>query len=398
MVQRTAFALQLLGILCILFGLYSIFAKIIPVTILFMSMGLWLAYEGRMMKHRLLSALSTVALISLTLSFLLSAAFSVVFYWPDFQSISFAWKHYLGPVTPALLVLAVPLLRSGGLWSFQALGYFYSQAFAFIVIIFLHFNFKLWAQLINPLRLDDFYQRIDILFSPVIAVFEYVRAIFAELPDLLKHPYHEVFVGMFIVSFAVHALRGQKEILFRLMTTIATVLVLGGLSYSIAPAWGPFLFASSPDPVTAEIQRDMAAFQETFNRSGGATYDASKFIAPLAAMPSLHLAHAFVFLLFGLRHVKLLGYTYLPCFIFLTTEAVVGKWHYLIDLPAGIGIAFLSLGISNWLNSRELKNPRESNPLHVPLFIRRRHANPEHDISEDSRPPNEHQNEKQGAP
>jgi hypothetical protein len=219
--------------------------------------------------------------------------------------------------------------------------------------VFLHFNFKLWAQLINPLRWDGVYQSIDQIFSPALVILENLRAGFALLPDLLRHPYHEVFIGMFIVSFSVHALKGHREILLRLVTPVATVLILGGLAYSVAPAWGPFIFAPAPDAVTSEIQSEMASFQHEFNRSDGAEYDPSKFIGALAAMPSLHLAHSFVFFLFGLRYARPLGFVYAPCFVFLAAEAVIGKWHYLIDLPAGIAIAFISLKVSNWLHSKQ---------------------------------------------
>lgn len=353
MIEIAALILRVLGISCIFFAAYFLFANIILTTILFLSTGVWLIYEGDNIKHRRLRPLSTMALGSIALSWLLSSMLSLMFYWPDLRSILFAWNHYLGPVTFALFVATVPLFRSVGFCSYKVIGRLYSQAFAFVAIVFLHFNFKLWAQLINPLRWDGVYQNIDHLFFPVMVILENLRAAFALLPDLLRHPYHEVFVGMFIVSFSVHALKGHREILLRLVTTVATVLILGGLSYSIAPAWGPFIFAPGPDSVTSEIQSEMASFQHEFNRSDGAKYDPSKFIGALAAMPSLHLAHSFVFFLFGLRYARPLGFIYAPCCVFLAAEAVIGKWHYLIDLPAGIAIAFVSLKVSNWLHSKQ---------------------------------------------
>lgn len=77
---------------------------------------------------------------------------------------------------------------------------------------------------------------------------------------------------------------------------------------------------------------------------------------PLAAMPSLHVAHAWVLLYYAWKHLRALGWLYLPCFLFLSSEAVVSRWHYLIDLVPGLIIAWISIRLANaWLASYAYK-------------------------------------------
>lgn len=288
--------------------------------------------------------IEVIALISMLAAAIISLAFSQDLYWPNGESAQFAANHYLGPIIPALAVIALPFIGRKREYSHSSISRALRVILAFVVVVFLHFNFKLWAQLVNPVRFDLNYQHIDILFPQVIMACESVRTAFLNwLPFEMVHAYHDLFVAMFILSFLVHAALGQTEVANRLVTSVAAVLVLGGVAYMAAPAWGPFVYSQGVDPAATGIQRDMARFQAGLIDSAGSLYYGSQFTAALAAMPSLHAAHSAVFLYFAARHAPLLGVFYVPIFVFLCADAVASKWHYLVDIPAGLAVAAISI-------------------------------------------------------
>ena len=60
-------------------------------------------------------------------------------------------------------------------------------------------------------------------------------------------------------------------------------------------------------------------------------------------MPSLHAGGSFLFLLFALRHDRRLVWIMLPLWAFISVDAIANRWHYLVDLPAGMVLAWLSV-------------------------------------------------------
>jgi hypothetical protein len=182
----------------------------------------------------------------------------------------------------------------------------------------------------------------------LIALHDILRGLF-----FWPHAYHDVFVGMFVVSFSVHGWRGAKE-LQTLAVAVALVLLIGGLTYWIAPAKGPFIWGDVLVPeATAAVQKDMNIFTTTFAATGGAGYSGKYFVAMLAAMPSLHVAHTVVLVWFAWRFVSKLGWIYLLPFAYIISAAVAEGWHYVVDLPAGALVAVISI----WLAGRLSRQP-----------------------------------------
>ena len=65
-------------------------------------------------------------------------------------------------------------------------------------------------------------------------------------------------------------------------------------------------------------------------------------------MPSLHAGGSFLFLLYALRHAKPLRWPFAFLFLFIALDAVANRWHYAVDLPAGMALAFAA----TWLAAR----------------------------------------------
>lgn len=297
--------------------------------------------------------------IAASLAFIV--AFGVHLYIPNGHSTLFATEHYVAPLFASFAIAygarcgwslngasITAMLKEVGKAIFIVLGY--------TVIVFLHFNFKLWAHLVNPVRWDEAYQRLDDALPLLILTIRFFHAPWDELTERWPHAYHDVFVGMFLLSLAIHAVRAKSgTVLTELATAIALVLTIGGMSYAVAPALGPFVFSAGFNPTATDIQLHMLAFQTRFITSGGTAFDGAEFVSALGAMPSLHTAHAFIFLYYAWKDVRWMGYLYIPAFIFIVTEAIAAKWHYFIDLPIGLAIALLSIRLAAVLTRRHVE-------------------------------------------
>lgn len=295
-------------------------------------------------------AVESIALISLITLFLVPGIFGVQVYYPDMRTLRFAAYHYLGPLIPVLVLPAAlltffPKDRPGqGLRLILGLR----STFAFCVVVFVHFNLKLWAQLINSARFDAAYSHLDQELGSITLLLEWAGDTMRGPVSFLPHAYHELFVAMFFLSFLIHGTAGQPKVFHHLLGSVAAALWIGGICYSLAPAMGPFVFESSTDPVSTEIQRHMFNFYSKFVQSKGSDYSPAFFVSALAAMPSLHLAHSLVFGYFAFRHTPILGWAYVLPIVYIALNAVALKWHYVIDLPAGAIIAMVSI----WLAGR----------------------------------------------
>jgi hypothetical protein len=299
-------------------------------------------------------AVEVMALISLVTLLAIPATFGVQIYYPDAGTLWFAFYHYLGPLIPVLVIPAalVRLLPKGRNSNRLPLIFGLRSGIAFTAVVFVHFNLKLWAQLINPHSFDSTYRNIDKALGPITVWMEWLGDSMRGPLSFLPHAYHELFVAMFFVSFLVHGTAGRPRDFHHLLGSVAAVLWIGGLCYALAPAMGPFVFESSTDPTTTEIQQHMFSFYSRFIATDGASYSPAFFVSAIAAMPSLHLAHSLVFGYFAFRHTHLLGWAYVLPITYIALNAVALKWHYVIDLPAGAMIAIVSI----WLAGRLSKS------------------------------------------
>jgi hypothetical protein len=277
----------------------------------------------------------------------LLAVFPIRLFFPDTHSSAFALEHYLAGILLAALLIVWLNWRAN--WQFVCTESIrlVRQMLALCLIVFLHFNFKLWAMLVNPYRFDESYFAIDQALTWLDPAVGLLNLGFSPLKALMPDAYHDVFVAMFLATFLCFAAANRRAAFERGLLAVALVLLIGGLAYLPFPAFGPFIYQSEVGSQADRIQQDMLGFMQTFVASHGKSYVGGNFIMPLAAMPSLHLAHAFVLLYYAWRHLRWLGYLYLPAFLFLASEAVASRWHYLIDLPAGLAIALLCIAIAD---------------------------------------------------
>jgi hypothetical protein len=308
----------------------------------------------------ILTPLEIVALCGAIMGVAATVFFGVRFYIPSGNSALFATEHYVLPLGLAMLVSLLVHSRRSRVKRADEVVESARALVAFAFVLYLHFNLKLWAQLINSERWDAVLQKCDEWLSPAITVINFLHLPFDGLVGWWPGAYHAVFVGMFIVSLVAHAaVQRDDRSLSEVATAIAILLVAGGCAYALAPAWGPFVFMQGTNEEAAWIQATMETFQGPFVSSGGTEYRGDNFIMALGAMPSLHVGHSFILLCYAWWRLRWLAYLYMPLFLFIVTEAIVAKWHYLLDIPAGLAFA----GLSIWLARMLHRQPIVARPL-----------------------------------
>jgi len=281
-------------------------------------------------------------------SFLL-LVFDLHWYMPSTSSIKFISEHYIYPV--ALSFLFILLLDFKIDHAGQKFSELLRTIFSVSVILYCHFVLKLWSAIVNKSRWDDFFQNTDTLMSSIVTLIVFINSLYKPVIERWPNAYHDLFVMMFVFSMFFHSLSHNRRKDFpQLLSVIALILVIGGIAYFMMPANGPFIFSNGTNPWATHIQNNMNNFYTKFVQSNGDIYHENNFIMAMAAMPSLHAAHATALIYFAWIKIRWLGLLYVPIVVFIFTEAIAAKWHYVIDIPVGILVFIFSIYISKVLH------------------------------------------------
>lgn len=269
---------------------------------------------------------------------------------PDGDRAAFVGIHYLYPLIGIALCGAVILI-----YRRDALATtFFAALPAYALVLLCHFNLKLWIPHINPVLWDDLYWQTDEAMRPLVDACFAIREAIAPLIPLHSNFYMTAFIMLFYLSFCIHAVRDRHE--FRTLFLGALLFQgMGALAYLVMPALGPFIYEDGVEPLTTIAQHSMLnSYRE--NVAGGAAWIAAnggpQLTVGLAAMPSLHTGGAFLFLLFAWRSARVLLPIYVPLFTFIAIDAVANRWHYVVDLPAGMVLAAACAWAAIRLNPR----------------------------------------------
>lgn len=295
--------------------------------------------------------LFTGALLGITLA--LSSALSLPFSLPSGERAAFVGIHYLFP----LVGLAIwGIIAAFGQKHDLARTFFVALP-CYALVLVCHFNLKLWGPFINPVTWDDLYWQTDTALRPLVDACFWIRQAISPLIPLDSNFYMFGFIGMFYISFCLHALRDARQ--FRTLFLAALLFQgLGALAYLVAPAVGPFLFETGIEPQQVDAQLGMLGARQEMLAGGSAwlqSHGSTHITVGLAAMPSLHTGGSFLFLLFAWRYARVLVPLYAILFGYIAIDAVASRWHYLVDLPAGIALAFASAWMAERLNPRETR-------------------------------------------
>ena len=235
-------------------------------------------------------------------------------------------------------------------WSRRALIDLYLLAL-FTLVIYVHFHIKMWIPLINSRNFDATFFAIDNRFRFVIEGLRGVRSAIAvaiPAPDIW---YEAAFFSMFSLAFWFHA-ASRRRWHYHNIVAITLLEMVGPFLYLVTPSVGPFLFEHGDNARATAVQQRM---YDEFHalRDGGAgwleQHGGEYFTAPLAAMPSLHFAVTFVLAYYAVRARLVIAPIVVLAVSWIAIESIVSRWHYLVDLPAGLLLAMAVIALTNRL-------------------------------------------------
>lgn len=113
------------------------------------------------------------------------------------------------------------------------------------------------------------------------------------------------------------------------VTGIAVTYALGFLGYLLVPARGPVVFLAS----------DFAAPLQGGTFHGMIVRSVAQCGGPHGAFPSLHVGVSCFLCFFDLRWNRLRGLTYVPIVVLIMCATVVVRYHYVVDILAGVLVA-----------------------------------------------------------
>lgn len=274
---------------------------------------------------------------------IISLAFGLPFVFPNSEALGFMGMSYYVPFGIIGAWATMTLLSKRRLRLF----YYFAATFSYAVVLIAHFNVKQWMSLVNPRIWDRLFWDIDQAIRPVIDASYVVHNAVDWAVPAGNYLYAFAFLGMFVSSIVVHSMRCFlvfRKVIFSAML----VHVLGALSYLIMPAVGPFIYEAGANALETARQAHMYGGYQAL-LEGGRPWIAEKggqhMFAAVAAMPSLHVASSAVFVYYAWRHERWLGLCYLPLFGFIVMEAMATRWHYFVDIPAGLAVSALAIWI-----------------------------------------------------
>ena len=280
----------------------------------------------------------------LVVMFFFSAVYSLPIVVPSGDRAAFVGVHYIYPLI-GIALLGVMTFFAG---KREVATSFLVALPCYVAILFAHFNIKLWIPHINPATYDGLYWKTDEFLRPVVDMCIFVREnIFFFIP-YESNFYMLAFIALFYTSFMYHAIKTPLQ--FRtLVVAVLLLQALGAVAYLVAPAVGPFIFEKGIDPTISGGQLSMLDFYRSSIAEGPswiAQHGGSHFTVGLAAMPSLHAAGAFLFFLFAWKHGRVLVPLYAFILFFILVTSVASRWHYIVDVPIGIALAWICVRIA----------------------------------------------------
>lgn len=234
----------------------------------------------------------------------------------------------------------------------------------FILVVYIHFTIKMWIPVINSRLFDQYYFAVDQAAGPLIVLFDNVRTLIARILPAADIWYQAAFFAVFVLSFLCHAL-GQRRFHYHNMTALVLIESVGPLTYLIAPAIGPFIYQHGTNALATAAELRMHDVYEAA-RAGGAAWingqGAQFFADPLAAMPSLHVGATFIIAYYAVKARLWVAPLTVLAFCWIFIESVAARWHYLVDLPAGLLLAAAAIAVTNHLYRRLSKESGDAMP------------------------------------
>ena len=246
------------------------------------------------------------------------------------------WRHEGGPWSA---------LRTGALEVSETIV----VLVMFSCVVYFHFALKLLIPLINDSVYDKELRLTDEWVRSLVDFCLYVRGFVPRTAAAVDLVYMYAYYVMFYLSFGLHFAFNRT---YRIHYALAIVLSLslGALGYLIYPAVGPFIYEPGLSLVGSGQQALLLDSFRNVQEHGQAWVNqnvSERFTAAPAAMPSLHVANAWIAVYYAAKVRSVLTGFMVLAFVWILIEAIATRWHYVIDLPIGFALAVVVIMLAN---------------------------------------------------
>ena len=199
---------------------------------------------------------------------------------------------------------------------------------------------------INPHDADSVLLQIDrLLFGtdPTLWLQQFVTPFLNDLVHLAYFSFYLVPILLAVVLWA----KGKREAFNRFILGAANAFYLCYLGYILVPAAGP--------------RATLAPFYRVSLEGTAITDFVRGFVASAESLqwdcfPSGHTAVILVVLWYAFREESAAFYFLLPIACLLLVSTVYCRYHYVIDLMAGIPVAAISVLLGDWLEYKSIQH------------------------------------------
>lgn len=241
------------------------------------------------------------------------------------------------------------LVRSGA-WPQRPLGPLVYRVAIFLLLLVSYLFLDDFLPLVNPNNLDAELHAIDLAlfrFEPAVTLDRFVTPFATEWFAFFYFSYfYLVTAHIFPIAFYVR----NERLLGEFGVGLLLLYTIGQTLYMFVPGFGPVVALAHEFTHPLPSGFWLNAVRTTV-QSGGAHKD---------IFPSLHTAAPTFLALLSYRHRHLRGFRYTwPVLAFFALNIVGAtlylRWHWLIDVVAGLILAVACLKLSAWLTEHELK-------------------------------------------
>jgi len=271
-------------------------------------------------------------------------------------------RHSLSPADVLIIIPAVALLMakelvqyfwaggehtlapSGAPWSFaRPYWQIFRDWFPFFVILLMYYS--LWGdstRLMITHDRDSALIALDQRFFGFQASVAMQRWVSPPLTAWMDFAYFYHLLNIPVVACFIYLRRPRKQ--FReTMTGLIVVCFFGFLGYLAVPAIGPMY--TLRDQYTLSLDTPVALFNRQVEFMDFARIQRDVF-------PSMHVAISFLMWLYAYRNSRRLFWFLLPLVLSLWASTIYLRYHYLVDVAAGMMLAPLCFWLSNFLFAR----------------------------------------------
>ncbi len=242
---------------------------------------------------------------------------------------------YLISLYSSLILILFILIYLKGRFTGRLLIAIHEIIFPLMIILLCFDSLGYVVHYINPVDKDPTLIRIDYMLfgtNPTVFLERFVNPLLTDIMQLSYSTYYFLPI-IFCLALKFHK---KHDAFDRSVFLIILCFYLSYIGYLIFPAIGPRFTLNSLQSVELKGFLVGDIIKETLNRLEGIKRD---------AFPSGHTAITVVVIYLAARYERLLFRIYLPAGILLIISTVYCRYHYVIDVIAGIALAVVSIYI-----------------------------------------------------